>query len=378
MSTSVFMIAGEESGDVLGGALMVALKAQRSDLSFVGIGGDAMQAQGLSSLMPMRDLCVMGVFEIAMQLPRLLKLINAVVEEIEKAQPDIVLSIDLPDFNFRVAKLLKKRGIFKGKILHYVAPSVWAWRPGRAKYVSGFLDGLMCLFPFEPQYFEPHGLKAAYVGHPIIEQDQSPDRSIRDALELEDGTDLIGVYLGSREQELKKHGTIFVEALNEIYEARPNSFAIIPTLPHLEFQVRNIMTDCKMPFFVISDVSKKWNVMKSCDAALAVSGTVGLELSYMHVPHVIAYKANALTGAVVKALATTEFAHLTNIILGRAAIPEFLQGDCASETLSDAVVKLLDAKDSQSADFASLQKALTEGSADTPSKRAADFVLSYC
>lgn len=142
----IFMIAGEPSGDSLGGALIAALRAQSADpLVIEGVGGDLMQAQGLKTLLPMSEICVMGLFEVAAQLPRLIKLINAMVEEIETRQPDVFLTIDLPDFNFEIGKRLKKRGIFKGKHIHYVAPTVWAWRPGRAKKIAAFLDGLICL-----------------------------------------------------------------------------------------------------------------------------------------------------------------------------------------------------------------------------------------
>ena len=378
MSKSVFLIAGEESGDVLGGGLMAALKDMQPDVRFMGVGGDAMAAQGLESLMPMQDLCVMGVFEIVMQLRRLLKLIDRMVEEIEKAQPDVVIGIDLPDFNFRVAKALKKRGVYKGKIVHYVAPSVWAWRPGRAKYVSGFLDGLMCLFPFEPEYFTKHGLKAAYVGHSIIEQDAAPDRSMRARMELDDDTLLVGLYLGSREQEVKRHGAIFRATLNEIYKQKPNSFVIALTLPHLEFEVRKSLEGCAMPHFVASDADQKWAMMKACDAAIAVSGTVGLELSYMNIPHVIAYRANALTAFVIKMLVKTQYAHLTNIILQKAVVPEFLQRDCDEEIISQGFLTLVDdGLGVQKDGFSALREALTQSSDEAPSRRAAAFVGEF-
>ncbi len=167
---NIFLIAGEPSGDNLGGALISSIRQKSPNAEFFGIGGDIMTAQGLQSLLPMEEICVMGVFEVVTQIPRLLKLIQGVVEEIEARQPDILVTIDLPDFNFQVAKRLKKRGIFNGKIVHYVAPTVWAWRPGRAEKISEFLDGLLCLFPFEPAYFHPYNLRADYVGHPLIEQ----------------------------------------------------------------------------------------------------------------------------------------------------------------------------------------------------------------
>ncbi|MCB1579739.1 MAG: lipid-A-disaccharide synthase, partial [Alphaproteobacteria bacterium] len=203
MNKSVFFIAGEASGDSLGASLMRGLKKREGDLvKFSGIGGPLMEGQGFKSLLPMDDLCVMGLWEVVWQLPRLLRLIQGTVEEIEKCAPDVVVTIDLPDFNFEVAQRLKKRGIFKGKIVHYVAPSVWAWRPGRAKKIAGYFDGLMCLFPFEPAYFTEHGLDAAYVGHPLIEVDTAAldPKGFREDLHIQDGALCLGVLFGSRER----------------------------------------------------------------------------------------------------------------------------------------------------------------------------------
>lgn len=377
--TKIFMIAGEPSGDALGGELMKTLKAKKAEC--VGIGGVLMAEQGLKSITPMSELCVMGIWEVVMQLPRLLKLIKGIVEEIEMAQPDVLVTIDLPDFNFRVAKQLKKRGIFKGKIVHYVAPSVWAWRPGRAKKVSKFLDGIMCLFPFEPQYFEEHGLSAKYVGHPLVLQNpnKAVKKSFRDLCELNGDGLVFGVYLGSREAEIEKHKEVFNDAVGFLLEKHPELQVIMPTFPELEYNAINAMTGVQVHPVVIRDQRQKWEAMRACDVAMAVSGTVGLELSYMNVPHVVAYKAHPITALIVRLLIRVRFVHLANILLDKPAVPEFLQGRCKSLPIALELEKLLEDKEllkEQKVAFSELRTMLKDGVDGDPSELAANYIIN--
>lgn len=381
MSTNVFLIAGEASGDVLGASLMRGLKAQGlTNENITGIGGGEMINEGLESLTPMEELCVMGIWEVIWQLPRLIHLVQGVVEEIEKRNPDIVVTIDLPDFNFRVAERLKKRGVYKGKIIHYVAPTVWAWRPGRAKKVAAYLDGMMCLFPFEPPYFEKHGLKAAYVGHPLIEVDKSatqpgPFRQGRDIAE----DDLcVGVFFGSREKELNTHSKIILNTLEVLIEQYPEMNLIVPTLPHLEYEILQIVEGFHKHTHIVTDQSKKWDAFASCDLAIAVSGTVGLELAYMNIPHVIGYKTHPVTSLILKSLVKVKNAHLANILLEEEVVPEFLQGKCNVHHLTRGMMRLIrypEEQEKQLAAFKKLEEMLRLESDQTPSQRAAAFVL---
>ena len=175
MTKRIFLIAGEPSGDALGAKLMQALKAQSKEpIEFRGVGGEKMEAQGLNSLIPMEDLCVIGIWEVMWQISRLMKIMRGMVEEIEEFDPHALVTIDLPDFNFQVASKIRKRGKTNAKLIHYVAPSVWAWRKGRADKVSKFLDGVMCLLPFEPKYFPK--IKAEFVGHSLVEVQRSGNR----------------------------------------------------------------------------------------------------------------------------------------------------------------------------------------------------------
>jgi lipid-A-disaccharide synthase len=375
----VFFIVGEPSGDALGAALIGALK-DREILSIEGIGGDLMQAQGLETLLPMDELCVMGLWEVVSHLPRLLKLIQAVTEEIEKRQPRILITIDLPDFNFRVAQLLKKRGIFKGKIVHYVAPSVWAWRPGRAKKIAAFLDGLMCLFPFEPPYFTKEGLKAGFVGHPLVEMDKAKldPLGFRAARGIPANALVLGVFFGSREAELKALGPIFIQTIEALAEQYPDIHIVCPSLPQLEMEVTNLVRDLRVHTSVVVDVAQKWNAMAACNLALAASGTVGLELSYIATAHVIAYKPHPVTAAIIKALAKVKYAHLGNILLDRAAVPEFLQGKCNPYDITAGLMRLIryeEDRAKQAQAFEEIFEKVSPKAQNKPSAQAAAFIF---
>lgn len=380
MSQHIFLIAGEVSGDALGGPLMEALRRQNPAVRFSGVGGEKMQAAGLTSLLPMQELCVMGIIEVIEHLPRLLKLINWVVEQVEAAQPDVLVTIDLPDFNFRVAKLLKRRGVFKGKIIHYVAPTVWAWRPERAKQVAQYLDGMMCLFPFEPAYFTAHGLRAEYVGHPLTQRDLGAlnGSRFREKYNIAEGVPTLLVMFGSRESEISQHGDVFIEAIDYVAEQIPDLELIVPTLPHVEYDVLAVLNKTGVPARVTLDQDEKWHGMAAANAGLAVSGTAALELAYAGVPHVVCYKTNPLTWALVRLLVKTRFAHLANILLDRqeAAVPEFLQLHCDAPKIAAGLLKLLKDKDAvalQAQAFSELRQKLATEAA--PSELAARFVL---
>lgn len=378
MTQKIFFIAGEHSGDVLGAGLIRSLKEQ-GVTEFTGIGGPLMEEQGLKSLLPMDELCVMGLWEVLWQLPRLLRLIEGVVVEIEKYNPDIVVTIDLPDFNFEVAKRLKKRGN-KARLVHYVAPSVWAWRPGRAKKIAAFLDGLVCLFPHEPPYFTKHNLKSQFIGHPLIEHDpdEADGAAFREGFSIDPDVTVLGLFFGSREGEIKAHSAILKETVTVLKEQYADLHVIIPTVPALEYEVRQVIQDADFPAFVLVNPDDKWDEFAACNVALAVSGTVGLELAYMGVPHIVVYKMHPVSWLLVKLLVKTKYAHLANILLNEPVIPEYLQGKCNSLEISKGLLKLLkdeNEQKSQKEKVSKLREMLTAAPDKTPSDLAAEFVL---
>ena len=380
MSMKYFFIAGEPSGDALGGPLIKALKEKQPDAKITGVGGLQMQAQGLESLLPMEELCVIGLWEVISQLSRLMRLINAMSEEIIEQQPDVVITIDLPDFNFRVAEKLKRAG-FKGKIIHYVAPSVWAWRPGRAKKVSKFLDGIMCLFPFEPEHFEAHGLRSKYVGHPLIEvkhETLNPDL-FKEKYGLRKDAKKIGVFFGSRPHEFNKIGPIIVESIRMLHEQDDNFILIAPTLPSLEMEITNLANELPCKTYVLTDQKEKWDAFASCDMAIAVSGTVGLELAYIGIPHLIAYQVHPLTYLIIRFLVKIKYAHLGNILLEDKVVDEFLQGDCTPFNLAKTLYKWLkhpEMLEEKQEDLKRVREVLRADDNDfVPSHEAAQFII---
>ncbi len=381
MSARICIVAGEASGDFLGARLMAAIKAQRGDVAFTGIGGPLMTGEGMQSLFPYEELSVMGIAEVLPKLPQLMARIRAAVAHIVAVKPDVVVTIDSPDFCFRVAKGVRKiMGADAPKMVHYVAPTVWAWREGRAAKIAKFLDGLICLFDFEPPYFEKHGLRSVAVGHPMVEGVASAADAARFREECAIGLNepTIGVLFGSRRGEIKRVGKILRDAAFKISRnIGGNVHIIAPTLPHVKDSVYALLKDYHGPIHIVSDPAEKYDAFKSMDVAIAVSGTVGLELAYLKVPHIIAYRANALTVWVIKRLIKVRFAHLANIMAGREIVPEFIQENCNADVVADAAFDLMLNPAAQKEAMADVGARLGAGQKQTPSEKAAAFVLSF-
>lgn len=353
------MIAGEESGDVLGSRLMASIH-QKGSFSFHGVGGSAMADHGLQSLFPMTDISVMGVFEIIPKLPKLIKRIHQTVADIVEKQPDLVITIDAPDFSKRVVKKAKSQ-CPNTKFIHYVAPTVWAWRPGRAKVMSDLFDGLICLLPFEPPYFDKVGLKAQFCGHPIVETiDTTP---------LERPDDHILILPGSRMGEITRMAPVFADIFTRMKSMNPDLKAVIPALPHLKEEIDEHFFGMDVTYI---DPKRRFSAFKNAPFAIATSGTVGLELAVAECPHVIAYKMNPMTWWVLKRFVKVDYAHLVNIMEGRELIPECIQNECNVDNIMNAVINY------PNPDLSSVRDKLAGADTKTPpSMQAAEFVLSY-
>ncbi len=377
-----FFVVGENSGDALAAPLITALKEKHGDdTRCFGVGGPLMKEAGFEELLPMDQISVIGIWEVLPKIPRLIKLNKFIAEEIEKQQPDAVITVDFPDFNFILAKALKKNGIFKGKIIHYVSPSVWAWRPARASNIAPYLDGMMCLFDMEVELYTRNGLKAAHVGHPIVtnDLDNVTGEHFRSAREIPEDCKTIGLFLGSRESELKNLSKTLKESVGIINEFRSDIHVIAPTLPKVEYKVRKILEDMKAPTHISENIDVKWSAFKACDIAIAVSGTVALELAYAGVPHIIAYKINPITALILKFMLKTKYVHLANILLGREVVPECLQKNCNADYIAQKANDLLDDKaqqDAQKEDFKAIAGLLGGGDGVSPSTKAVNFITS--
>lgn len=380
MSKHICVIAGEPSGDFLGGKLMEALREADSDIRFTGVGGHYMRAAGMESLFSYEQLAVMGVAEVLPKLPSLMARIRQTIEHIKTAKPDVVVTVDSPDFSFRVAKAVRREMQNPPKIIHYVAPTVWAWREKRAEKISKFLDGLICLFDFEPPYFEKYGLRTFAAGHPMVEDDAMRAKGFRFREEygILQGDIVVGALFGSRKGEIRRTGPAIRDALISLADKMDRLPHIVaPTLPHIEEDVRDLMKDYEGHLHVFTETDYKYDAFKSFNVAIAVSGTVGLELAALEVPHVIGYKMNALTAMIVRRMVKVKYAHLANIIANREIVPEFIQEKCVAENMAETAFELFKNPEEQKADFEAIKFRLGFDQKQSPSQKAAEFVLSF-
>lgn len=377
----VCLIAGEHSGDNLGAALMTALAARAGGaIRFSGIGGAEMarvgRPHGFKSFSPMKELSLGGLFEVIPHLPRVIRRVRQTVRRIRALKPDVVVTIDAPDFSFAVAKRLKGSG---PALVHYVAPSVWAWRPHRARVIAGFLDHLMVIFPFEGPYFEKWGLPCTFVGHPAVEMARIPGDGVgfRRAHGIVPDRPLLCVLPGSRASEVKYLLPVFGEVLGRLKAEFPDLAVVTPTVDSVAERVRAAVSTWPVPVIVIEGIGDKRDAFAAADAALAASGTANYELAMFGVPMVIAYRIAQLSAAVMRLGMKIENFSVVNLALGRRVAPEFIQEDCRADRIAPAVAALLrdpGARRAQSRDLAEVANALGR-SARPASERAADIVL---
>jgi len=262
----VFMIAGEPSGDVLGARLMAALKQQtQGHVQFAGIGGERMIAEGLKTLFPLDELALFGLAELLPRLPNLIRRLSQTTGEIRKLQPDVVVTIDAPDFCFRIAKRLKGQGI---PFVHYVAPTVWAWRPKRARKVAAFLDHLLALLPFEPPYFEKEGLACTFVGHPIVESGAAEGDGVRfrQSHGITSDSRLLAVLPGSRRSEVTRLLPVFKTTLDRLAEQHPGLIAVVPTVPQVRGLVAEHIAEWSVPTILVEGDRDKYDALAAVRA----------------------------------------------------------------------------------------------------------------
>lgn len=336
----VFMVAGEPSGDKLGAALIKDLKRKVPSIRVSGVGGSSMKNEGMISLFPMEELSVMGVAEVLPRLGSILKRIRQTADAIIAEKPNAVVTIDSPDFCFRVAKRLKGKGI---PLIHYVAPSVWAWRPGRARKIARFLDHLLVLLPFEPPYFETVGLPCTFVGHPIVETDDLGNgHKFRQAHNIDKNAQVICVLPGSRKGEVNRLLPTFLDAIEQLpTQDVPQRHFIFPTVNNTDALVRTAVQRINAPLTIVSEQENKHDALAACDVAIAASGTVALELAQARVPAIIAYRFNPVTAFIARRLIKVPYASLVNILEDREVTPELIQEDCTAENISQELESLL-------------------------------------
>ena len=373
----VYLVAGEESGDRLGAALIRALRRERPDIRFSAVGGSHMADEGVPSLFPLGELAIIGFGAIVKSLPAILKRINETADAVVTAKPDLLVIIDSPEFTHRVARKVRARAP-QIPIIDYVCPSVWAWRPGRAKRMRRYVDRVLALLPFEPEAMDRlGGPPTVFVGHPLAEQVGKLRPQGGPASRLE-GSPLVLAMPGSRSGEVRRMADVFGASLGQL-AARVGPFeVVVPTVERLGAVVREAVARWPVPAQVVSNPDEKYAAFRRARAALAKSGTSTLELALAGVPMVTGYKVAGLEAIVGRLLIKVPSVILANLVLGRNVVPEFLQQDCTAENLSAALAPLMvdtPERRRQASAFAELDQIMALGQG-SPSERAAAVVLA--
>ncbi len=373
----VFIIAGEASGDKLGAAVMAGLKSLRDDVEFIGVGGAGMAEQGLESLFPMDELSVMGLVEVLPKYRHLVRRKNQMIEAVLAAKPDVLLTIDSPDFCKRVAKGVKAQSNIK--TVHYVAPSVWAWRPKRAQKMAGFIDKVLTLLPFEPPLMQAAGMDAEFVGHPVVAE---PEATVADiaafrARHALGERPLMLVLPGSRMGEVSRLSERFAKTTQAVLKARPD---IVPVVVMAE-AVRGYFTETEALwpegtlFVAPEDATEKRAAFAAADVALAASGTVSLELAAARTPMVIGYDMAWLSRMIMPRLMLIDTVTLVNLVSESRTVPEFIGKACQAAPMAEAVLQALADPSVQHNAMDTTMQRLGRGGED-PGLRAAKAVLS--
>lgn len=348
----VFLIAGEVSGDYCGSLLLSRLrKSCKGDLEIQGVGGEYLKSAGMDSIFPISEISVMGFVEVVPKMFKISKLIKRTAEEIQKFSPDIVITIDSPGFCFRVVNkvvALRNQGT---KFVHYVSPSVWAYKKARAIKMARYYDLVLALLPFEPQYYKDTGLRCEYVGHHLVESnwDKYDGKDFRKRNNIAKDSRLVGIYAGSRKTEVSKMLPIFVEALEQFVEMYPDIVAVFPAVSEdIKKIIEGHLEDkgIKYKAVIVSDEKEKIDMMKSFHCALVKSGTSSLEMTFAKIPMAVAYKMNVVSYSIatriLKVARNIKYVSITNLVLNREVIPEYIQSECTAENLSRALQKLMD------------------------------------
>jgi lipid-A-disaccharide synthase len=379
VARKIFLIATEESGDRLGAHLMKVLRQRLGGaVRFEGVGGQSMAREGLTSLFPIEELSIIGLTAVLKQLPKVLRLIRETVGAVMRAHPDILVIIDSPDFTHRVARRIRARDPAI-PIIDYVSPSVWAWRPGRARAMRVYIDHVLALLPFEPEeYRRLRGPPCSYVGHPLTEQLATLRPGAEEQKRRNEAPPVLLVLPGSRRSEIRHHMAVFGETLARLHAGGIAFELILPTMPRLVEVIQQGVKSWKIAPRVVVGEQEKRAAFRIANAALAKSGTVTLELALAGVPMVTAYRTGALEAWILRRAINVKSVILANLVVGENVVPEFLQQDCTPEKLVPALREILGDAPSrrrQVEAFARIDTIMSTGN-QPPGVRAADIVLA--
>lgn len=338
--TKIFIIAGEASGDVLGFRLMQALHTLEPSISFSGVGGARMAEAGLTSLFPMQELALMGLAEILPKALHLKKRLAQTIAAIRAAQPDILLTIDSPGFTLRVLKAIGPGG---PKRVHYVAPQVWAWRQKRVRHFPGLWDKLLCLLPFEPEFFAPYNLNPVFTGHPVLESgaDKGNAERFRAVHNISVGAIPLVLMPGSRVTETRRLLPVFQETIARLKSDIPDLVPVIAAAPGIAEDVAAHSTSWPVTPIIVRDIEARYDAFAAAKAALTKSGTSTLELAMAGVPMAVTYRVNPLSAAIGRRLIKVPHVAMINLLAKQALVPELLQKECRPDLLAKTITSLL-------------------------------------
>ncbi|CAN5241286.1 lipid-A-disaccharide synthase [soil metagenome] len=376
-SLSVFLIAGEESGDALGAGLMGAIRERAGGaVTWSGVGGSRMAGHGLRSLFPMEELALHGITEVLGKLPKLLRRVRQTVDAIAAADPDAVVLIDAPGFNLRIGKAVRRRGL-RAAIVDYVSPQVWAWRPGRARSMAAYVDRLLAILPFEPEVHRNlGGPRCTYVGHPLTAQLDRLRPVAGERAPIGAGPPVLLVLPGSRRSEVGRLTAPFGDTVAMVAERLGAMELLLPAVPRLAQEIRERTASWPVKPSIVEGEEAKFAAFRRAHAALAASGTVTLELALSAVPTVVAYRLDPLVKPFRRLLRSKSIV-LPNLIIDELAVPEFIDAESEPARLAATLLPLLSDTPERRAQLAAFQRvaALMDIGGETPSRRAADVVL---
>ena len=364
----IALVAGEASGDILGSGLMRALKARHPEVRFIGVGGPLMEAEGMTSSFPMERLAVMGLVEVLGRLRELLKRRKLLIQELIDQKPDVFIGIDAPDFTLNIELKLRQAGI---KTVHYVSPSVWAWRQKRVLKIREGCDLMLTLFPFEARFYEEQGVPVRFVGHPLADTIplEADRQAARQALGLESGP-LVALMPGSRGGEVGRLGALFLDTAQRLRELVPGVRFVSPCANAARrAQLEQMLAGRDLPVTLLDGQSHL--ALAACDAVLIASGTATLEALLFKRPMVVAYRVANLTYRILRRLVTSPYVSLPNLLAGRMLVPELLQEAATPDALAETMAALLLDGAAQTRGFDTIHRALRQDA----SAQAADAVL---
>jgi lipid-A-disaccharide synthase len=373
----VFLIAGEPSGDRLGAALMAGLRHLVPEIEFLGVGGPLMQAAGIESLFPMDELSIMGIAEVLPKYFHLKRRIRETAKAALSAGVDVLITVDSPDFCLRVARIVKAARPDL-RTIHYVAPSVWAWRPGRAAKMAKVIDHVLAILPFEPPYMTAAGMSCDFVGHPVVAEPLAAPEETAALRQRLQADPLILALPGSRRGEVTRIAPVLGEVFARLKADHPRLQVVLPTLPGIEPLVRTLVAAWPLAPHILTGAEEKRAAFAAADVAIAASGTVSLELAANSCPMVIAYDMHPISFWLMQRAALIDTVTLVNLVSETRVVPDFLSPACRADLIAPAVSSLLDDRSAREAQLAAMEltmQRLGRGH-EAPGLRAARSVLA--